>query len=143
VRADRHSIVVVMPQYRTDLVTRKLTVAADAMRSFPGHPSGERCWLDRVLYEQDGQVQTLAEAWPDGGPPWVRLVVGSFRVGTCAPVLPLMRLIVALAGVSRSQRLGPAAVLEARRAGFAATPHNARRSEDHAVAARVSDGGGR
>jgi len=113
VREDHRSVVLVMPQYRHELVTRKLAVAADAMRSFDDHPPEYRRWIDRVSYEEDGQVQTLADSWPDGGPLWVRAVVRAFQLGASEPVLPLMRLIVVLAGVSTSHRAGPVAIIEA------------------------------
>lgn len=58
-------------------------------------------------------MQTLAESWPDGGPPWVRLTVRAFQLGSSEPMLPLMRLIVWLAGASNSHRVGPVALVEA------------------------------
>jgi len=122
VRLERHSVVVAMPHYRAELVTRKLAVAADAMRSFPGHPSGKRLWTNRVSYEEEGQVQTLADSWPDGGPPWVRLTVKAFQLGTSAPMLPLTRMLVRLAGASNSHRIGPAELIEAAHASPASPP---------------------
>jgi hypothetical protein len=115
VRQDRRSVVLVMPQYRQELVTRKLAVAADAMRSFDDHPPEYRRWIDRVSYEEDGHVQTLSDSWPDGGPFWVRAVVRAFQFGASDPMLPLMRLLVALARASTSGQAGPAALIEASR----------------------------
>jgi hypothetical protein len=121
IRVERRSAILVLPQYRNELVTRKLGVAADAMRSFPGHPSDLRRWTDRVCYERNGRVQTLAESWPDGGPPWVKLTVRAFQFGSSVPMLPLMRMIVWLVGASNSDRVGPAALVEAGQMSSAAT----------------------
>ena len=111
-REFRQSVILIMPEYRQDLVSRKLSAAGDAMRSFPCHPVGQQRWTDRVCSEQDGEAQSLADSWPEGGPPWVRLATRAFQVGTSRPLLPLMRLLVWLAGASNSHRVGPATVLE-------------------------------
>jgi hypothetical protein len=66
-------------------------------------------------------VQTLAESWPDGGPPWVKLTVRAFQFGSSVPMLPLMRMIVWLVGASNSDRVGPAALVEAGQMSSAAT----------------------
>jgi hypothetical protein len=135
------STIVVMPQYRQDLLTRKLSVAADAMRTYPRHPAGERHWSDRVLYERDGEVQTLAGAWDGDDPLWVRLIVRTFLLGASQPVLPALRLVVMLAGVSMSHRAGPATVLAANGVKPLPTLQPAPVPEDHSVRARVSDRG--
>jgi hypothetical protein len=112
IRERHQSVVLVMPEYQASLVARKLTSAADAMRRYPRNPPGQQCWTDRVTYERHGVVQPLSADWPGGGPLWVRLAIGAFRLGASAPLLPLLRTTVWLAGASRSDRASPASLLE-------------------------------
>ena len=72
IREHRHSEVLVMPQYREALVTRKLTVAADVLRAYPAYPPHQQHWTSRVSCEHKGILNPLADRWPHGGPLWVR-----------------------------------------------------------------------
>jgi hypothetical protein len=58
--------------------------------------------MDRVSYERDGETRRLSDAWPDGGPWWVRCATRVFEIATSAPLLPAVRLAVWLAGASTS-----------------------------------------
>ena len=113
VREGRESVVLVMPEYRTDLVARKLAVAADAIRWYPSYPPGQQRWTDRVSYEQHGVVRSLSAHWPGGGPAWVRCVMRAFQVGASAPLLPLLRATVRLAGAASSDHASPVSLMEA------------------------------
>jgi hypothetical protein len=113
VREDRQSVILVMPPYRTELVARKLAVAADAIRWYPSYPPGQQRWTDRVSYERQGVVKSLSEHWPDGGPVWVRCAMRAFQLGATAPLLPLLRTTVRLAGAASSDHAGPASLMEA------------------------------
>lgn len=118
IRVERRSTILMMPAYRQSLIARKLAVAADAMRNNPSDPSGRLYWTDRVGYKQDGVVRRLSETWPNGGPWWVRSTMNAFRLATSAPMLPLMRMAVWLAGASKSRDTIP--VIETRAAAGAA-----------------------
>ena len=107
VREQRRSVVLVMPEYRQSLVARKLAVASDALREYPSYPRGQQRWIDRVLYERDGETRCLSEQWPEGGPWWVRCVTRTFEIATSQSLLPALRLLVWLAGASTSHRAAP------------------------------------
>jgi hypothetical protein len=91
-----------MADYRRSLVARKLAAAADATRRYPTRPAGQRCWTDRVSYEREGVIRPLSDHWRDGGPWWVRSAIRTFEISTRAPLLPLVSVLVWLAGASRS-----------------------------------------
>ena len=112
IREGRHSVVLVMPEYRQSLVARKLAVASDALRAYPSYPHGQQRWVDRVSYERDGETRCLSQEWPDGGPWWVRSAMRIFKIATSAPLLPAVRLLVWLAGASTSHRSGPRVSVE-------------------------------
>jgi hypothetical protein len=114
IRENGRSVILVMPQYRTELVTRKLAVAADAIRWYPSYPPGQQRWTDRVAYERHGVAQRLSHHWPGGGPLWVRVAMRAFLLGASTPLLPLLRTTVWLAGAATSDHAGPASFVEAR-----------------------------
>jgi hypothetical protein len=107
IRERRSSHILVMPEYRKSLVSRKLVTASDAMSILPGYQGRER-WTDRIWYEENGHVQPLSVDWPDGGPFWVRAAIAAFRIAASRPLRPMMRALVWCAGASRSHDPGPA-----------------------------------
>jgi hypothetical protein len=107
IRDGRQSVIHVMPEYRTSLVARKLTSAADATRQYPAYPPGQQRWTDRVSYERHGAAQSLSGVWPGGGPIWVRVAMRAFQLGASAPLLPLLRTTVWLAGAATSEPASP------------------------------------
>ena len=102
------SHVLVMPDYRTSLVARKLVTATDTMHRHPGYAGRER-WTDRVWYEDHGMVRPLSAKWPDGGPLWVRAAMTTFLIAASRPLRPLLQVVVWCADASRSHDPGPAA----------------------------------
>jgi hypothetical protein len=60
-----------------------------------------------VSYERNGEARRLSDAWPKGGPWWVRCATSAFEITTTAPLLPGLRLLVWLAGASTSHRASP------------------------------------
>jgi hypothetical protein len=109
-RERRESTILVMPEYRQELVTRKLQVLGDTIRTYPGSPAGQQRWADRVTYEEDGAVHALSEEWVDGGPAWVRVTVRAFQAGTSARILPLFRALVWITRAACSDRAAPASL---------------------------------
>ena len=107
IRERGSSHILVMPEYRTSLVSRKLATATDAMQRHPGYEGRER-WTDRIWYDERGLAQPLSAEWPDGGPFWVRAAMTAFIVAASRPLRPLMRVLVWCAGASRSHDPGPA-----------------------------------
>ena len=111
-REDRQSVILVMPEYRTELVARKLAVAADAIRWYPSYPLGQQRWTERVTYERQGVVASLSEHWPNGGPVWVRWAMGAFQLTASGPLLPVLRTVVRLAGAASADHGSPAELLD-------------------------------
>jgi hypothetical protein len=107
VREQRRSVVLIMPEYRQPLVSRKLAVASDALRAYPTYPAGERHWTDRVIYDREGELRRLSDHWPQGGPFWVRSATRLFGMATAEPLLPAVRFAVWMAGASMSERAVP------------------------------------
>ena len=107
VREERRSVILIMPEYRQPLVSRKLAVASDAVREYPSYPVGERHWTDRVTYVQGDAVRKLSEQWPHGGPLWVRSATRLFEIATAEPLRPVLRLAVWMADASMSTRTPP------------------------------------
>ena len=114
IREERRSVILVMPEYRRALVSRKLGVAGDAVRTSPSSPQGQQYWTDRVLYERDGVTRKLSDHWPTGGPFWVRSAVTTFERATRPPLMPALRLLVWLAGASLSSGARPVPSIEPR-----------------------------
>ena len=117
IREDRQSVVVILPEYRTSLVARKLAVISDATRRYPTYPTGQQRWTDRIYYERQGKTNQLSTNWPTGGPLWVRACIRLFQFLTLRPVLPAMLAIVWLAGVATPDYTGPITMLDSIEAG--------------------------
>ena len=112
VREKQESVVVILPEYRTSLVARKLAVISDATRRYPTYPAGQQRWTDRVFYDRQGTSKPLSTNWPTGGPLWVRACIRLFQFLTLRPVLPAMLAVVWLAGVATPDYTGPISVLD-------------------------------
>jgi hypothetical protein len=82
IRDDRHSEVLLMPEYKESLVARTIQVAADVLRNYPNHPLGQEQWHDRVFVDiGDGCGScSLTRHWPNGGPSWVRASLWMLRM---------------------------------------------------------------
>jgi hypothetical protein len=77
VRCDKKSEVVLMPEYRENLMLRTMEAAADVLRYYPSYPEGLRFWTDRVFHQMDQDVvRPLSYYWKKGGPAWVRSCLG-------------------------------------------------------------------
>jgi hypothetical protein len=113
VRQGGVSTVLVMPEYRTSLVGRKLVVAADATRTYPGHPAGQQRWTERISYSDDhGSERPLSQNWPCGGPLWVRASIRGLQVGTTRPLLPFALALISLAGAATPDYASPSTYAE-------------------------------
>jgi len=80
------SRVLMMPEYRQNLLLRTLASASDVMRHYPVHPVG-RHWTERVSYDDDGRP--LSCVWPKGGPFWVRSSVAVLHLLTSPLLRPM------------------------------------------------------
>lgn len=121
IREDQQSVVVILPEYRTSLVARKLAVVSDATRRYPAYPAGQQRWTDRVFYERQGTSRPLSTNWPTGGPLWVRASIRVFQFLTLKPVVPAMLAVVWLAGVATPDYTGPISGLDSFDSGGASS----------------------
>lgn len=81
IRCDRHSQVLVMPEYCQDLFARKMDSVADFLRFYPDYPHGEQCWTDRIFFQlEDGVVRPLSYYWHRTVPIWVKSVMWVFSL---------------------------------------------------------------
>src|SRR5215471_5704198 len=76
---DGVSHVVIMPEYDEHLTARVLASVADVLGPQRTPWRTER-WTDRVSCQSEGTIRPLSYHWPDGGPFWVRAVIGTFRI---------------------------------------------------------------
>jgi hypothetical protein len=86
------SEVLIMPEYRENLVVRKLAAASQVLQRYPMYPRERQHWTDRVSCECEGEVRPLSHHWPDGGPLWVRSAVSTFLVVTGSIGMPVVNL---------------------------------------------------
>jgi hypothetical protein len=91
---DGLSHIVVMPEYQEHLAARVLASVADVLASYRVPRAGWQRWTDRVSCESDGAIRPLTYHWPDGGPLWVRVAIGTFRVITAPALLRVWRVVL-------------------------------------------------
>jgi len=125
IREERVSNIAAMPQYRKPLVARKLTVAADVLRTNPSNPPGQQHWTDRVSCECEGTVGPLSNHWPKGGPLWVRLSMRAFRLLTSAPLLPALAFMTVMVAGPPVGASDPIASMETTESAPSATASHA------------------
>lgn len=87
---DGVSDLVLMPEYRQNLTTRKLAAASDVLKRYHSDRGGSVHWTDRVTWERDGSIHPLSFHWPDGVPFWLRSSVRAFRLIANPVVLPVL-----------------------------------------------------
>ncbi len=77
IRVDKHSEVVLMPEYRQPLHSRQLQSFAEILKHYPEFPEGRQRWMDRIHFDVgDGEgVRKLSVHWIRGGPAWVRWAI--------------------------------------------------------------------
>jgi hypothetical protein len=91
---DGVSDVIVMPEYDAHLAARVLESVADVLASRRLPRAGTERWFDRVSCESEGTIRPLSYHWPDGGPFWVRVTVGTFRLITAPLALSIWRAVL-------------------------------------------------
>ena len=77
VRYRKTSTVLIMPQYRRNLMVREVEALGDFFRHDPQNAAGSTPWTQRVFYrDQSGQERPLADYWKRFVPLWVKMVLG-------------------------------------------------------------------
>lgn len=77
VRVDKHSDVVLMPEYSYPLLSRQLQSFGEILGEYPELPDGRRRWFDRTSFDiGDGRgLRPLSDHWRIGGPKWLRTAI--------------------------------------------------------------------
>lgn len=96
VRVDKHTEVVLMPEYKQPLHSRQLNSFAEILKHYPEFPEGRRRWFERVHFDiGDGNgVQPLSNVCFYGGPIWFRIAIGVLALAGNPKLRPLFRLAV-------------------------------------------------
>jgi|GEM_PF-147577 len=95
IRIDKHSKVVLMPEYSQPLASRQLQSFAEILALYPHFPEGRRRWFDRVFFDiGDGRgLNSLsAHGWKRGGPRWLRCAIWTLGFLGSAKMRPLFYL---------------------------------------------------
>ncbi|GIU81330.1 MAG: hypothetical protein KatS3mg006_0394 [Pyrinomonadaceae bacterium] len=78
VRIDKHSKIVLMPEYSQPLASRQLQSFAEILALYPHFPEGRQRWFDRVFFDVGdgrGLNPLSAYGWKLGGPRWLRCAI--------------------------------------------------------------------
>ncbi len=95
IRVDKHSEVVLMPEYKEPLHSRQLQSFSEILRHYPEFPEDRRRWFDRVYYDYDGLgLRKLSVHWEFGGPKWLQWATWTLGVSGNPRLRPFFRLVM-------------------------------------------------
>ena len=82
IRVDKHSEVVLMPEYRQPLHSRQLQSFSEILKDYPEFPNGRKQGFDRIHIDAgDGKgVQKVSIHWKDGTPKWLQWAIWTLAV---------------------------------------------------------------
>jgi len=95
IRVDKHSEVVLMPEYKEPIHSRQLQGFSEILKYYPEFPEERQRWVNRVFFDVgDGNgLRPLASyGWHFGGPKWLRLAVWTLGVLGHEKMRPVFRL---------------------------------------------------
>lgn len=75
IRTDKHSEVLIMPEYSIPLYSRQLQSFSEILSDHSFLPEHRRRWFDRVFIDLDdgrGSISLSEHGWKNGGPAWLR-----------------------------------------------------------------------
>ncbi len=95
IRTDKHSEIVLMPEYKYPLQSRQLQSFSEILKLYPGFPEGRQKWFDRVYFDiGDGLgLRKLSVHWEIGGPTWLRWAIWTLGVMGNPKMRPFFRLL--------------------------------------------------
>ena len=94
IRRDKHSRVVLMPNYSQPLGWRQLETFADILRYYPDYDEARKHWLGRVHVGIDERgVQPLSFFWRKGGPKWLKAANWTLAALGSPAARPLFKII--------------------------------------------------
>ncbi|MEZ5346661.1 MAG: hypothetical protein R2681_14005 [Pyrinomonadaceae bacterium] len=83
IRVDKHSEVVLMPEYKQPLHSRQLQSFSEILTNYPDFPEHRRRWFDRIFYDigdGKGLVPLSEHGWIHGGPLWLQWAVWTLGI---------------------------------------------------------------
>ena len=95
VRTDKHSEIVLMPDYEQPLHSRQLESFAEILTHYPHFRVGRKRWFDRVHFDTgDGNgIRPLSDhGWVRGGPLWLRIAIWVLGISGSRTMRPMFRL---------------------------------------------------
>ncbi len=94
IRVDRHSEVVLMPEYRQPLHSRQLQSFSEILKDYSEFPEGRKRGFDRIHIDGgDGKgVQKVSVHWKDGTPRWLRWAIWTLAVSGSSKMRPIFSL---------------------------------------------------
>ncbi len=94
IRVDKHSEVVLMPEYRQPLHSRQLQSFSEILKDYPEFPDGRKRGFDRVHIDaRDGKgVQKVSVHWKDGTPRWLRWAIWTLAISGSSKMRPIFTL---------------------------------------------------
>lgn len=95
IRVDKHSEVVLMPEYSQPLHSRQMQSFSEILKFYPEFPEGRKQWFDRVHFDVlDGEgVRPVSIHWDKGGPMWLRMAIWTLGVLGHRRARPVFRLV--------------------------------------------------
>ncbi len=95
VRTDKHSEIVMMPEYSQPLPSRQLQSFAEILSEYPEFPEGRRKWFDRTCFDiGDGNgLRPLSDHWRIGGPKWLRAAIKVLGILGDPRLRPVFRML--------------------------------------------------
>lgn len=95
IRVDKHSHVIVFPEYQKPLALRQIESMAAIMGDYPYFPVGRQRWYERVYFDADDTtgVRTLASHWNGKEPAWHRWAIMMLSISSHRRLLPIFRLL--------------------------------------------------
>lgn len=96
VRNDKHTEVVLMPEYKEPLHSRQLQSFSEILKYYPEFPEGRKKWFDRVHFDiGDGfGVRQVSVHWERGGPLWLRVAIKTLAFLGNPKLRPFYRVLV-------------------------------------------------
>lgn len=93
VRRDRHSHVLMMPQYTEPMQLRVLQTVLDVIRDYPQRAPDSQSWDGRVFHPQpDGTYLPLSAMWRNGRPRFFQRIFWALRLAENGPMRQALRL---------------------------------------------------
>jgi hypothetical protein len=95
IRVDKHSEVVLMPEYKEPLHSRQLQSFSEILNHYPEFPEHRQRWFDRIFFDiEDGRgvIPLSSHGWEYGGPLWLQWAVWTLGVLGSPRFRPLFKI---------------------------------------------------